>query len=279
MIEELFYIEKQGYRQSIVHDIDARVKIIICFSAIIAMVAVPYSSLVFRVGAAFFVYFAFFWAASRLSPFLYLRRLLGILPFGIFLAFAQIFFTNRYYTTFTPMLILPFGITIYAESVEFAFILMVKFIVSVSFIILLSSTTKIKDLLEGAGRLGLPAEFTLTLGMMVRYLFVFGYMYRKINHALATRFFDPFDHNLPYRYRIRQMGNIIGTLFIRSYEQGERTYTSMLCRGYGRHSHIYLKKKALSYSDWGVLFAGLGVTIGISVLAWSGVFSQSRMVF
>ena len=70
------------------------------------------------------------------------------------------------------------------ESVEFAAILLVKFIVSVSSIILLSSTTKLQDMLEGAGRMGLPAEFALTLGMMIRYLFVFGYIYRKVTSLL-----------------------------------------------------------------------------------------------
>ena len=81
--------------------------------------------------------------------------------------------------------------------------------------------------------------------MMIRYLFVFGYMYRKIVQALETKAFDPFDRNLPYRYRMRQIGYTIGTMFIRSYEQGERVYTSMLCRGYGRQSHLFYKEKRI----------------------------------
>ena len=44
---------------------------------------------------------------------------------------------------------------------------------------------------------------------------------------------------------MKQVGYTIGTIFIRSYEQGERVYTSMLCRGYGRDSHIFLYKKTL----------------------------------
>ena len=272
MIEELFYIEKQGYKESIVHTLDARVKILIAFSAIIAIVAIPYSTLVFRVCAIFLVYFTALWGASGLSPVHYFRRLAGILPFGLFLAVAQVFFTNRYYVEFHSLVTLPLGVHIYAESVEFACILLVKFITSVSFIILLSSTTKIKDLLEGAGRLGLPADFSLVLGMMVRYLFVFGYMFRKINHALMTRCFDPFDRALPYRYRLRQIGNTIGSLFIRSYEQGERTYQSMLCRGYGRHSHAYLTKKRLLPGEWTVLALGLGLAVMIPLLGWSGMY-------
>src|SRR5690606_16757862 len=100
----------------------------------------------------------------------------------------------------------PFGIEVYAESVEFASILLVKFVISISFIILLSSTTKMQDMIEAAGRLGLPREFTLTLAMMVRYVFVFAEMFTRIRTAMATRCFDRLDRALPYRDRLHQAG-------------------------------------------------------------------------
>jgi cobalt/nickel transport system permease protein len=189
----------------------------------------------------------------------------------MFLIVFQIFFKNRYYETFTTLATLPFGIEIYAESVEFASILLIKFLVAVSFIILLSSTTKTQDLLEGAGRLGLPAEFTLVLGMMLRYLYVFGYMIRKMRQSLETRCFDPFDRSLPYRYRLEKLAYAVGTLFIRSYEQGERTYLAMLCRGYGRESHLYISKKPLKSRDWAFLSAGLLLAVATPVLVWTGL--------
>ncbi len=257
MIEELFLIEKDAYKKSPFHDLDARIKIVLCFSALIAVVSLPYSPLVFRAGLIFIIFFGILWASSRLSPVVYLKRLLLVLPFGGFIIFFQIFFQNRYYTVFHPLLSLPFGISIYQESIEFALILLVKFIVSVSFIILLSSTTKMQDFLEGAGRLGMPAEFTLSLGMMIRYLFVFGYVLRKMQQAMESRCFDPFNKELPYKYRLKKIGYAIGTLFIRSYEQGERTYISMLCRGYGRKSHLFIRKKAILRYEWGVLIAGM----------------------
>ncbi|HQE86198.1 MAG TPA: cobalt ECF transporter T component CbiQ [Methanolinea sp.] len=268
MIEELFFIEKQAYRKSPVHDIDARAKIILCFAAIVAMVAVPYSPVVFPVGLVFFLLFAILWALSRLSPLVYGKRVLMVVPFGFFLIFVQIFVQNPYYTVYTSIADLPFGIHVYRESVEFASILFVKFLVSISFIILLSSTTRVQDLLEGAGRLGLPAEFSLVLGMMVRYIFVFGYITRKVGESLAARCFSPFDRNLPYRYRLRVLAYTIGTLFIRSYEQGERTYMAMLCRGYGRESHLYIRKKPLARRDLFFLLACMPVVVCTPVIAW-----------
>ncbi len=268
MMEELFYIEKSSYRDSIVHQLDARVKIIGLFAIIIAMVAIPYSRTVLTTGILFFAFLAALWALAGLPWLVYAKRLIMVLPFGIFLIFFQIFFTNRYYAVFHEIATLPFGIHIYAESVEFAFILLVKFIVCVSAIILLSSTTKLHDMLEGAGRMGLPPEFALTFGMMIRYLFVFGYIYRKINESLATRCFDPFDPALPYRYRMKQIGYTVGTIFIRSYEQGERVYTSMLCRGYGRQSFLYIKKKPLSRGDVAFLSVSIIFVIAVPVIFW-----------
>ncbi|MDD2473899.1 MAG: cobalt ECF transporter T component CbiQ [Methanoculleus sp.] len=245
MIDDLYSIEKSAYGKSVVHRLDARIKLLIALAAIVAVVALPYSTKVYKLGAVLFALFIVLWAASRLPPTVYLRRLLFILPFGIFLIVFQVFVKNPYYDVYHTIATLPFGIEVYAESVQFASILLVKFLVSISFIILLSSTTRMQDMIEAAGRLGLPREFTLTLGMMVRYIFVFADIFGKIRTAMETRCFDPFDHNLSYRYRLRQLGYTVGTIFIRSYEQGERTYTSMLCRGYGADAGLYIRKKSL----------------------------------
>ncbi|MDD1696364.1 MAG: cobalt transporter, partial [Methanoregula sp.] len=197
MIEDLFSIEKQAYRNSFMHRLDARVKIILTFAVIIAIVAVPYSIMVFTVGSVFFLFFLALWLVSELPLSVYVKRLSIIVPlWGIIILF-QIFLKNKYYTEYHILYSLPLGISIYAESVEFAMILAVKFLISISFIILLSSTTKMQDLLQGASRMGLPAEIALALGMMIRYLFVFGYIFRKVNETLKTKCFDAFDRHLP----------------------------------------------------------------------------------
>lgn len=270
MIDDLYFIEKYAYGESIVHRLDARIKLLIALAAIVAIVALPYSTKVYELGAALFSLFTLLWAASRLPPAVYLRRLVLILPFGIFLIGFQIFIKNPYYDVYHTIATLPFGIEIYAESVEFASILLVKFIVSISFIILLSSTTRMQDMIEAAGRLGLPREFTLTLGMMVRYIFVFAEMFGKIRTAMETRCFDPLDRTLPYRYRLHQVGYTVGTIFIRSYEQGERTYTSMLCRGYGANAGLYISRKPLRHRE----IAFFAATIGFIALSTIVVYLQ-----
>jgi cobalt/nickel transport system permease protein len=93
-------------------------------------------------------------------------------------------------------------------------------------------------------------------------------MYRKINQTLETKCFNPFDAKLPYRYRLRQLGYTIGTMFIRSYEQGERVFISMLCRGYGKNNHLFLKKKGLTGPEWGFLATGLSFIIAVPLAVW-----------
>jgi len=266
MIEDLFALEMQTYRDSPVHRLDARVKILTVLAVILGIVAVPYTTAVYLPTLLLTLFFAVLWALSRVPPMVYLKRLAVILPVWGLVILVQIILKNPYYPSFTSILSLPFGISVYAESVEFATILAVKFLVSVSFIILLSSTTTLQDLLSGASRLGLPAEFVLTLGMMVRYLYVFGYMYRKVIEALHTRCFDPLDPSLPYGYRLRELGYTIGSLFIRSYGQGERVYTSMCCRGYGKHSHLFVGKKPFTRPDWAFLSLSLLCATGAVAL-------------
>ncbi len=66
------------------------------------------------------------------------------------------------------------------------------------------------------------------------------------------------------------MGYILGTMFIRAYEQGERVYLSMLCRGYGKHSFLLVRKKALCRGDVAFLCLSMSFVIIVPVAIWLG---------
>ena len=264
MIEELAMIEYDASRHSRIHHLDGRVKLIAVFLFIILIVSYPISSGIFYVAPPLFILFSIVWAMTGLSGLTYLKRLMLTLPFGMFIIIFQVFFKNPYYTTWTPIA-LPFPFpAIYLESVEFAGILLLKFLLCISSIILLSSTTPMQEILRAGRRLGLPPVMALSLGMMIRYLFLFAEMYARIQQALKGRNFDPWNKKLPYQYRLRTLGYAMGVLFLRSYEQGERTYTAMLCRGYGAHSFEQVQKKPLTRADL-VFLSSCGVTLPLIV--------------
>ena len=268
MIEELGSIEWDASRRSFTHDLDARVKLVLLLLMIVLVVAYPVTWGVLIIALPFGLILAGLWYLSHLSVMTYLTRLIITLPFGFFILFFQIFFKSPHYATATPIhLLVPF-ITIYYESVIFASILLIKFILCISAILLLSSTTPVQEMLKAGKRLGLPSVMALSLGMMIRYLFLFATMYTQIHHSLCGRNFDPWSRKLPYRYRLQILGYAMGVLFLRAYEQGERTYSAMLCRGYGSHALEHLPKKPLTRIDLMVLS-----TLGIVMPIMAGITS------
>jgi cobalt/nickel transport system permease protein len=265
MIDDLFAIERDARRMSLVHGLDPRAKLLVCFGAIVAVVAFPYSEEVYLLALPFLLFFGILWIYSGLSMKTYAHRVLLTLPFGFFIIFFQIFFENTRYGTVTPLISLPLGITVYRESALFASILGVKFLLCISFIILLSSTTTMENLLKGARSLGLPSVMAISLGLMIRYLFVFTGMLRQVQASLAARNFNAFNRSLPYIYRLRIMGYAIGMLFIRSYEQGERTYAGMLCRGYAKDAYEYLSPRPFTRADWSFMIGSLFIVVAVPV--------------
>lgn len=266
MIEDLFEIERLAHGDSPVHRLDARVKLVVTLGAVLALVAYPVRESVYLLAGVMGALLLVLLLLSRAPLGTFLLRVGVILPFGLSILLLQILFPPVPFEDPTVLLALPFGIAVTAEALSKAAMIGVRFVLCIGFVVLLSSTTRLQDLLTGARRLGFPSEFTLILGMMARYLFVFGQMFVRVRNALATRCFDPFDRSLPYAYRIRQLGNTVGTMFLRSYEQGERTYTAMLCRGYGRDAYLFVPKKPLSRRDWSVLATCMAVVCGAPIL-------------
>jgi cobalt/nickel transport system permease protein len=93
--------------------------------------------------------------------------------------------------------------------------------------IVLGATTEVADLLRGLSALRVPGLVTSILGFMVRYLDVVIEDLTRMRLALASRGHQAsgIRHWGPY-------GRAAGTMFIRTYERGERVYLAMESRGY-----------------------------------------------
>ncbi|MDV0444294.1 cobalt ECF transporter T component CbiQ [Methanorbis rubei] len=268
LIDELFDIEREAYRKSPIHSLDARIKLILCLLGLLVTVLLPYGTAELF---AFVVVYMLFWGLYILSGSsfrYYLIRLMLIMPFGLFFIILQPFFPNPYYDVYHVAVALPFGINMYWESIVFGLSLFAKFVISLSFIILLSATTTMQAMLEGAARLHVPRLFVVVMGLTIRYLYVFGLVYQKIQSAFAARCFHGFDRKLPLKYRLTVIGNAAGSLFVRALEQGERTYISMCCRGYSAASSVFYAKKPLHAAEWVFLVFGVGYLIVFPVLVY-----------
>jgi cobalt/nickel transport system permease protein len=61
-------------------------------------------------------------------------------------------------------------------------------------------------------------------------------------------------------WQLRTIGNMIGTLFIRSYERGERVYAAMMARGFDGQTRTL---ESLSFRQLDVFF---GISLGLALM-------------
>jgi cobalt/nickel transport system permease protein len=109
-----------------------------------------------------------------------------------------------------------------------------KALLSLLVLNILTLTTSIPTLLNGLVVLRTPPLLVAILASMYRYIYVLLDQFQTMGRAAASRNFA--KQNLwNGRHRAWQrevLGNMIGMLFIRSYDRGDRIHQAMLSRGY-----------------------------------------------
>ncbi|MEW6188716.1 MAG: energy-coupling factor transporter transmembrane component T [Actinomycetota bacterium] len=76
-------------------------------------------------------------------------------------------------------------------------------------------------------KLKIPKVMILILSFMYRYIFVLVDEVMRMKRARDSRNFG--GHKT---WQIKTIGNMIGTLFMRTYERAERVYVAMVSRGF-----------------------------------------------
>lgn len=102
-----------------------------------------------------------------------------------------------------------------------------KALLSLIMLNLLTLTTSIPALLNALVALRTPRLLVATLASMYRYISVLMGEFNAMRRAAASR---NFTGNGSWQREV--LGNMIGALFIRTYERGDRVYQAMLARGY-----------------------------------------------
>lgn len=119
------------------------------------------------------------------------------------------------------------GLSLSEPGLWAAWNILVKGTLGVATTVLLASTTSIAELLYGLDRLRVPRAFTAIAGFMVRYVEVITGEARRMRIARLSRGYDP-----RWIWQARAVASSAGTMFIRSYERGERIHVAMLSRGF-----------------------------------------------
>jgi len=215
------FLDRYSDRDSLLHKLDPRTKIVTAIAFILAVALTPPPS--WQAFALYFVIVAIAILISKIPPLYVLKRSLVIVPFvlliGIFIPFLKPGDASGSYNVWIwnvshSGLMVLWGIAI-------------KSWLSILSLILLSATTKFTELLKGLEQLRMPKLMIMILSFMYRYLFVMVDEVSRMKQARDSRNFGG-----KRTWQLKTIGNMIGTLFIRSYERGERVYGAMVARGF-----------------------------------------------
>jgi cobalt/nickel transport system permease protein len=203
-------LERHGEASGPLQRLDARVKLIAALALIVTMVAMPIAAWRWHGGAGLLL--AFVAGLSGIPPRELARRWLGLFVLVAFLA----------------ALIAPahperarFGLVAVAASI------LIKNGLALMTMIVLAGTTPFHRLLGGLRKLGVPPVLVTTLQFMERYRHV---LVDEVDRMATARRARTFSRRGALSWSL--LGGLIGMLFLRTVERGERVHDAMIARGW-----------------------------------------------
>lgn len=245
--------------ESLIHSLDARVKILMAIGLILGTVLLPDGAWM-GFGLTWFLILLISRAARVKIRFLLTRSLLFI-PFV--LAAATVIFTLPGVIIWSVQI----G-PVYIQASDFGLLrfssIVLRSWLSVQVAVLLVVTTRFPDLIHALEHLKVPNVIISIISFMYRYLFVLFDETMRLVRARQARsaVVSGFKSGGSLSWRARTAGNMAGQLFVRSYERADRVYNAMLARGY-QGELLTLTPHRMSDRDWNYLLAGL---IGLFVI-------------
>jgi cobalt/nickel transport system permease protein len=192
------------------HRLDPRVKLVATLAFVVGVVATPPGS--WRVLAGEGLVLAFAIGLSGVTPGLLIRRWLGFLALVGFLALM----VAPGHPDRERLGVVPVALAIVFKN-SLAFLAMAVLI----------HVTPFRVLLAAMGRLGMPRLMVTTLQFMERQIHILGDELGRMVQARRSRSFRRSG-----RLDFGLLTGLIGMLFLRSFERGERVHAAMLARGW-----------------------------------------------
>lgn len=200
-----------------VHRMAPEAKVVATFALVLAVALTPREAV-----WAFAVHALLLLTVTRVAelpaPFV-LGRLLVVLPF---VAFALLV---PFVADGDPVTV--FGLSLSREGLWAAWNILAKAVLGATASIVLAGTTEEARILTGLERLHVPVTLTLVAAFMLRYLTIIAAEARRTRTAMAARGYAP-----RWLWQAGPAASAAGSLFVRSYERGERVHAAMRSRGF-----------------------------------------------
>jgi cobalt/nickel transport system permease protein len=249
--------------ESPIHHLNPGVKVLAVVAFILSNVLLPDAAwLAFALALAFLLALS---AVSGLGVGYILKRSFVALPFALAAVTAIFTVPGR------PLAVWHLGASLLtvtdAGVLRFVSILLRAWL-SVQAALLLVATTRFPDLIHALEHLHVPRLIVTIVAFLYRYLFVLTDEVLRMTRARQARSAAAAGHrsggNIGWQARVT--GNMVGQLFLRSYDRSDRIYNAMLARGYNGQIRT-LHPHAMSRRDW----AGAGLALfAILILQFLG---------
>lgn len=255
--------DQYHHGQTPVHQLDARVKVVLTFLFILTVSLTPmgvFTVYLLLLGLVWVVAFC-----ARIDLGFLLKRSLVAVPFAL----AAI--TLPFTVAGQPLLQLPLGsgIIISQEGTIHFLSIVLKSWISVQMAVILVTVTPFSAILGGLQALRVPQPLLAIISFMYRYTFVLADEVLRLLRARSAR-----SATIPGQrsggtllWRGQVAGRMAGSLMLRSFERSERIYHAMLSRGYQGQMRSF-HHHHLDARDIAVLAASVFVLLFILLIAY-----------
>ncbi|GBE06581.1 nickel transport protein NikQ [bacterium BMS3Abin10] len=240
----LGYLDTLSYKDTFVHRLDPRIKLVTTFIFILFVVSFPKYEILKML--PFFFFPVFILSVGEIPLKFILKKLLIASPFALFVGIFNPFFDTAAMYNF-------YGIPISGGWVSYLSII-IKFILTVTAALLLVATTSFPGVCLALKKLKVPNVFVVQLLFLYRYMFVLTAETMRIIRARNMRSFGKKGRGM------KTLISIIGVLFVRTVERSERIYQAMCSRGFDGEIRLLTSYK-IGFVD--ISFAITAITVFI----------------
>lgn len=236
-LEQSLFAEKLSRQRGLLQLFDPRAKLIAILGLLVATAAARQPWLI----ASFLLLALLLAGLSKIPLGSFLKRVvLLVLVFTGIIALPALFLTPG-----PALWQLPLSLTITQTGARSALFLLLRVSTSLAWASLLVLTTPWNNLLKAFGKLHLPDEIVLILGMTYRYIHML--LHESVEMFLSRK--SRLLKKLPPARQRELLGATGGVLLERSLQVSSEVYLAMQSRGY-HHYPRTLNRFAMRWGDW-----------------------------
>ena len=249
-LKDAVFCEEYALQNGFLQSLDPRVKVITFLLFVIAVLLAKSIATLFILYALCLVLALI----SRINLEFFLKRTWIFIPlFSLFIALPAIFSQGNALFTFN---FLGLELIISRQGLDSALIFVLRVVTSVSFIVLLSMTTRHFALLKVLRIFKVPQVFVMVLGICYRYVYLFVGIIQDTFLAIKSRVGAVTE----YRKGQHIVAANIAALWQRSEKLNAEVYKAMLSRGY--------QGEALSWDDFKIKTKDYLWLLAVVVIIW-----------